>query len=835
MHRATTRVPGHARDWSDTWGHRRLAWGIGLLVAYLTAACGAGVDRPRAEDGVLDLTDWDFASDGSVDLSGEWSLAWGQLLDPATLDEWPDLANPETLDLPAMWNPHVVDGAAVGPNGYATFWLEVRLPSTSDALGLRFHSMGTAYTLYADGQFVAAAGTVGDSRADSVPDWRPQVADLGSVRDTTTLVLHVSNFHHRKGGPVEVIELGLANQVHREREQAVAVQMFLAGAILMIGLYHLGLAVIRRRERSSLFFAFFCLLIGVYTLLSGERYFATLFPDASWEARVRLTNLTSFLSLPVFLSFIASLFPDQVIRRPVRVIQAAMGVLAVLVLATPARVYTPTIPVFHLLVLAGSVLILATLSRALRARVEGGLTLLLGFVVFLIAIVNDVLYDNLVIETGQYIYVGLFVFIFAQTVLLSMRYSRAFDTVESQRSELVRTAAAHSQLEAQLWQAQKMDAIGTLAGGVAHDFRNQLTVITGFTSLLAEDPEVGSAQRDSLAQIEAAADRSTTLTDQLLSFSRKALLQPVVLDVHEVLTTLLGPLSRLLPEDIEVVVEARAEQCFVKVDRTRFEQALMNLAINARDAMPDGGVLVLSHDVAERDPRDVGREGGPAPHVIVRIRDSGMGMDEATMQRIFEPFFTTKNQGRGSGLGLAMTYGFVEQSNGWITVSSTPGEGAEFTINLPRCSERPPAPTLDQNPDVVLNSGDGRILVTEDDPTVRHFVATALRSRGHEVVAPDSVKTSLALIRRGEAFDLLLTDVVMPEMSGPALAKLVRELCPGIEVLFMSGYNESTLVRKGVVREDVHFMSKPFSAKQLVDRVHEILGEGLVSKAAGSD
>ena len=410
-----------------------------MVFGLLLSACASPNPPPRASKGVLDLSKWNFASEGPTSLSGQWSFDWQQLLPPSA----PAGSTPRHgfIDLPAMWNSRLVATRLLGAYGYASFRLTVLLPAEHVPLALRFRSMGTAYTIFVNGQRVGSAGTVGKTATSSYPDWRPQVLNLNPADNKLEMLLHVSNFHHRKGGPVEAIDLGPALQVQRSRELDIAWQMLFAGAIFAISLYHLGLTLIQRRDLAALYFALFCMAIGIYTLLSGERYFATIFPASSWETRVRLTNFSSFVAVPLFLTFIAIVYRKQVPRLPVRIVQAVVSGLCLLVLLTPARWYTQTIPFFHLMVLAGAAVIIVTLFRARRQRQEGAVILMAGFAVFLVAIINDVLYDNLIIQTGQFIYVGLFFFIFAQSVLLSARYARAFRRLDEQGVELAEVNA----------------------------------------------------------------------------------------------------------------------------------------------------------------------------------------------------------------------------------------------------------------------------------------------------------------------------------------------------------------------------------------------------------
>jgi two-component system cell cycle sensor histidine kinase/response regulator CckA len=364
-----------------------------------------------------------------------------------------------------------------------------------------------------------------------------------------------------------------------------------------------------------------------------------------------------------------------------------------------------------------------------------------------------------------------------------------------------------------------------LAGGIAHDFNNILSVILGYGELMLA--ELGSDQplRPLLEEVLTAADRAALLTKQLLAFSRKQTLEPKVLDLGTVVNDLAQLFRRVLGEDLQIVLQAAPGVGRVRADRAQMEQILMNLVVNARDAMRDGGRLTIATDSVELDADFAARHPGstPGPHVRLSIQDTGTGMSREVLTRIFEPFFTTKDPGKGTGLGLSTVYGIVKQSGGYIGVESTPGEGTRFDIYLPRvedpASESPaasPAPPR----------GTETVLVVEDETSLRLLLRAMLPAYGYEVrVAP----TALAAIdicsqSPGDAsIDLLLTDIVMPDMNGLELARRIRHLRPGVRVLYMSGYTEDVLLQRGELESGSFMIAKPFSGAALARKVREAL------------
>jgi len=390
---------------------------------------------------------------------------------------------------------------------------------------------------------------------------------------------------------------------------------------------------------------------------------------------------------------------------------------------------------------------------------------------------------------------------------------------------LVEDVTEQRSLENQFRQAQRLEAVGRLAGGVAHDFNNVLTAITGYSELLLEGIAPGDPKRQDVQEIRVAAQRAASLTRQLLAFSRKQVLQPRVLDLNAVVQGVEKMLQRLIGEDVTLQISTAPALGAVRADPGQIEQVIMNLAVNARDAMPGGGRLTLETGNVELDgayARDHAGA-GPGQYVMLAVSDTGVGMDAETRSHAFEPFFTTKEQGKGTGLGLSTVYGIVKQSGGYVWVYSEPGRGATFKIYLPRVDAQVEAAQRN-TAEYPVAGGSESILLVEDDAAVREIVTTVLAQQGYRVLrAPDGrAALELAHAERGRVH-LLITDVVMPGLSGRELAEaLVRER-PGIKVLFMSGYTDDAVVRHGVLQEGVQYLQKPFTPDALVRKVRKVL------------
>ena len=397
--------------------------------------------------------------------------------------------------------------------------------------------------------------------------------------------------------------------------------------------------------------------------------------------------------------------------------------------------------------------------------------------------------------------------------------TRAF---ESMRNTLERNQEQREQLEEQLRQAQKMDALGRLAGGVAHDFNNLLTVIKGNSDLALERIKPTDAVRGNCEQIRRVADRAAMLTRQLLAFSRRQMLQPKVLDLNELIAEMGRLLQRLLREDIEYKVQLSEPLARVQADPGQIEQVLLNLIVNAADAMPKGGTLTIATEDVCVDPLYAQARPPlvPGDYVMLAVSDTGHGMDAGTRARIFEPFFTTKEPGKGTGLGLATVYGVVKQSSGYIFVESTPGAGARFEIYLPQVPEKAQeAPTEERVAKV--RGGRETVLLVEDEGDVRALICEFLKAAGYQVLTAADGEQGLDIGQKfRDEIDILVTDVVMPRMRGPELAKRLRGMQPDLKVMYMSGYTEEF---GASVLEGASFLQKPFSRDALLRQIHDAL------------
>ncbi|MCA9988609.1 MAG: response regulator, partial [Anaerolineales bacterium] len=394
-------------------------------------------------------------------------------------------------------------------------------------------------------------------------------------------------------------------------------------------------------------------------------------------------------------------------------------------------------------------------------------------------------------------------------------------------SERKHAEQAKAQLEEQLRQAQKLESIGRLAGGIAHDFNNLLIPIIGFTDLVQYQLPEESPSRKHLTKIRTAADKATGLTRQILAFSRQQVLEMEVVDLCQVITEFKDILQRLIGENIRLHFNLPNESCLLNADRTQIEQVLLNLGVNARDAMPAGGDMIIEtgHVYLDADYVQAHPDASEGPHIRLTVSDSGVGMDADTIDHIFEPFFTTKEKGKGTGLGLATVFGIVKQHKGSIWVGSEPGKGTSFNIYLPYPVGTPTSSTR-KTLELATVTGTETILVVEDELMVRRLICEALATYGYDVIEAADGQEALELMALVDRpVQLLLTDLIMPGINGRQLYEQLAQTYPTLKVLYISGYTDDVIGQHGVLENDVNFLHKPFSIYRLAQEIRSVLNE----------
>lgn len=415
-------------------------------------------------------------------------------------------------------------------------------------------------------------------------------------------------------------------------------------------------------------------------------------------------------------------------------------------------------------------------------------------------------------------------------VSISGAVHRTKDSTSNGSIVNLRDITEQKRLEAQLQQSQKMEAIGVLAGGVAHDFNNILTIINANARIaLMMNADLEESVRENLEDIELAGERGAALTRQLLAFSRKQIIKPTITHLNGILANMKKMLACLIGEDVEIQIFPGNALWKIVIDAGQIEQIIMNLAVNAKDAMPKGGKLTIktaNRDLDENFFVEHEVQGEPGPYVMLGVSDTGTGMDQETQKRIFEPFYTSKEEGRGTGLGLSTVYGIVKQNNGFIWVYSEPGRGSIFEIYLPKAKDEVEEAKDQKEQTDMGQSGFETVLIVEDDARLRKILRKILKQKGYKLLEAENGEDALRKSREHHGrIDLMLTDVIMPKMNGKATAERIKSLHPRIKIIYMSGYTDDFIVHHGVLTPELNFLQKPFSPKTLTRKVRKVLDQ----------
>ena len=640
---------------------------IGVLYVYATRQTDAPVP-PRASQGILDLTDWNFDQMGAIGLDGEWEFYWGELYTPDDFRSRAGELRPEALRVPSSWNGYQSSIEGLPGEGFATYRLVVHTAAADRLLSLKILDFSTSYVLWVNGELLASNGRVGRNRDESRPQAYPHIVDFMHDDGPIEIVVQVANFSHSKGGMWTGVELGTPEQARTGRENQMAISLYLCGALVTIGLYHMVLYLVRRRDKSPLFLALLCILIAARSSLTDEIILLRAIPDLSWDAIYRLLYLTFYLAVPTFMQFIYLLYPKDVSKPLTIACWIIAAVFSIGVILTPATVYTKFILWYEAFALVTLLyVLLIVLFRALWRRREGALLFFVGTIAMVASAVNDMLIANGIIHGPFMLHLGMFVFLFSQTTLLAIRFSSAFDAVAELSEEL---AAKNESLV-------RLDKLkDEFLAYTTHELRTPLNGIIN----MAESVVSGAAgpltetQAHHLSLVVNSGRRLSALINDILDYSRlkhkDIVLYKSAVDLAQVTRLALevcGPMSIGKPVRLENRVDSALPP--VDADENRLMQVMYNLVGNAVKYTDKGVVAVSAREVDGM--------------VEVTVSDTGAGISEDQHAAIFEPFEQVGGDRRGAGLGLAITKKLVELHGGSIRVESELGRGSRFIFTVP--------------------------------------------------------------------------------------------------------------------------------------------------------
>ncbi|WP_036584042.1 sensor histidine kinase [Paenibacillus darwinianus] len=676
---------------------------VALFILTGISGCGnaEGTERRSAEGGVLDLRQWNFDRWGLAPLSGEWTFYPNKLLKPSSSDN-----GGIAVYVPNSWNNYDRKLGYANGTGYGTYRLTVLLDGDEPTMSVRIPNLYTSYRLWVNGKFAAARGVVSTSSDEAEPMQSPQIATFRSDGGRAELLLQISNFHHRRGGVWEVLELGRTSDVIERQTRATAQTMVLFGALAVVGMYHIALFVLRREETFTLHFGLLCLWVGIRTIVTGEVLLLRWIPGFSWEVGLKIDYMSLALSALAGYLYVFELFPKDASNRVRYAIGISTAVMCVFVLLFPAYRYTQLLGFFQLFIVTVSLYAVYVLIVAKLRKREGASFVLMGIFVFVLTILNDMIYYNQWYRTTELVPIGLFFFILMQAVIISTRFSGALRKVETVSEALKelnvhledrieeRTVALRSsneKLEASNVELEKMERSRRhLLTNISHDLRTPMTLVQGYLEAMQDGVVKGEEQQAKYVRmVLGKIDGLNRLIAELFELSklesgqvRLELREIVVAEWAESLREYFGLdiESRGMTMGIEVAEEHAGapggERIRVRIDETRMNKALANLVYNAIKHMPTGGRLELRFRLDRK-----------ADKLLLEVSDTGSGIEEEDMPYIFDRFYkkdkSRNSAGGGSGIGLAIVKEIIELHGGVIVAESQPGEGTTFRIALP--------------------------------------------------------------------------------------------------------------------------------------------------------
>ena len=850
---------------------------VALLAMSIPTGAAQRLLLPSASSGVLDLGGWQVGRDGPIPLAGQWEFYWGTLLSP---DDFRFGKKPQRtgwFSMPAVWNGVSVDGRKLGGSGFATFRLRLRIDPRQGRQALLIPYAFTAYTLWIDGRPAVTVGRVG-KRADAMlPAYRTTVAFIDPKADgEVDLILQISNFMHAKGGMRAPIRLVAASQAAGLKHRALVMDVMVFGCLLIMSIYHLFLFAFRRSDRFNLYFALLCLFFGLRASLTGEVFLVDLFTNLDWRATVRLEWLCVYIGGPLGIAFIRSLYPGECGLRVYQGSLAIGSVLALVTLFAPSTVFTGMFA--WLTPLIGLMLgyIAWVILRASLQRRFGAVMMLASLLLVIATVVNDMLFANDLIQTGYAIPYGMLFFVFSQAMILANRSANAslrleatnaahqLEIKERERAEaevrayqdrledLVRErtdalAVANQRLQEELderktaeseklklqdhlQRAQKMEALGTLAGGVAHDLNNILSGLVGYPDLLLQDLPADSNLRKPMQTILQSGRKATAIVQDLLTLARRGVAEFQVLDLNRIVTDYLESpeFEKLIQFHPAVTVTSHltTDLTPVKGSPVHLFKTVMNLVSNAAEAMPDGGTLCIQTANRSVDRCLGDKESAPeGEYAVLMVRDHGTGISKADVERIFEPFYSKKVMGKsGTGLGMAVVWGTVKDHHGFIDTQSREGVGTTFSLYFPATREAPQAASAPWS--LADHQGHGQTILIVDDVAEQREIAMAMLSKlGYRTEAVSSGEAAVDHVAR-RPVDLLLLDMVMdPGIDGLETYRRILAIHPGQKAVVASGYAETARIREAQRIGPVGYLKKPYGLETLAKAVGAALAD----------
>ncbi|MBN2011547.1 response regulator [candidate division KSB1 bacterium] len=813
-----------------------------IVVCLMNLACGQiqlkKKKQPHADNGILDLTAWNFEHDGSVQLSGQWELYWDQILNPEDFDTSETLPECIFIKLPSYWNRSSAQGNPLCGDGYATYRLRVNLPPCPQQLAMIALAF-TASRVYVNGTLIATNGIVGttrDTMEPALPETTPIIIPKTVDNSHLNIIIQVSNFQYFKGGAYS-IRLGTYQQMRTSRERKLAFDLFLFGSLFIIGIYHLLMFFVRRTDRSPLYFGSLCLLLAIRTLAPGSQvyFLKSIFESIGWEWGFKLAMISFGMSLPLVVMFTYSLFPKEFPLRFPYIPWLIGGVHACIVLFTSSNIHS-SYPMLAL-VIASTVIFFYLFYIVLRAvirRRPGSTVFLFGFLCLFITVMNDFFFTYKIVHTGMLVPFGLFLFIFSQSFLLAHRFSTTLFQVENLSHEL----------DAKNTKLLHLDKLkDEFIANTTHELRTPLNGIIGLAESLIDGTTgtLSNATKHSLEMIVSSGNRLTNLVNDLLDYSKikhhDLKLNKQALDLRSVVDVVLTFSKPLVGyKQVELVNHISPDLPLVHADENRVQQMLYNLVGNAIKFTKEGSVRVSGRALPHTP------DSGNGEMVEVTVSDTGIGIIEENFTDIFTPFeqvdASAPHDYSGTGLGLAITKQLAELHGGEVSVASKPELGSNFSFTLPvykdtksRCknhihivsdTELIHASTAFQP---VMTShhaaGQYHVLVIDDEPVNQQVLLNHLAQEEFSVTLAVNGEQALNILEQDDSIDLILLDIMMPGMSGFEFCEKIRRryLATELPIIMVTAKNQLMDIVTSFSVGANDYLAKPFSKQELLARI----------------
>ncbi|MFT6909151.1 MAG: signal transduction histidine kinase/CheY-like chemotaxis protein [Oleiphilaceae bacterium] len=725
---------------------------------------------PVARQGVLDLSHWNFEKDGVIKLKGEWGFHWKQLLAP---NEFPSLSTSKEqnfIKLPSSWNGYKVNGEALKGDGYATYHLEVINNVPHKKLMFRTSWMSGSYNLFVNGELIASNGVVTATRETMTPQYLPITVSYQSDTDSLEIILQVANFYHREGGAWNPIEIGLEQQIKKIRENALSIDLFLCGAIFIMGIYYLGLYLYRREERASLMFSICCMLVAFRSLLTGELYLPSIFPGIDWDLLIQIDYLSFYMIALFFVAYIHMLFPRLYSKSLLSSYVVICILLSITAVVFPVNIFTQFIPAFRILTVIFGIYSICILILAVLKKTQGSVTFLAGSIFLLLALISEIAYQQGLIDYYFFFSsdVGYIVFICSQSLLLMMRYTDAFNETERLLASVNRAESA-------------TQAKSKFLAKMSHEIRTPMNGILGVVQLLGKT-RLTQLQKNYLKIIDDSGALLLNIINDILDLSKieagKMTLEEISFNLEDLTQGVLS-LYRAQANQKSVILsleyDANLNRFFIG-DSIRLNQVLLNLINNAIKFTEQGTVTIQINSTTST-PTEVGLE--------IKVKDSGIGIEPDVLETLFDSFkqadeSTTRKFG-GTGLGLAISKQIIELMNGSISAQSKPQIGSTFTVSLNLKRDE----SNHKKELIVYDNEDreattevkliGHILIVDDSDINRIIAQHMLEGFGLTVSNAENGQDALHQLQKN-TFDLILMDCEMPIMDGYEATIAIRTI-----------------------------------------------------------